>query len=112
MERRRVRALSAHTEFVSGYGMIPFDPDSGREELRFPLIPVDAIPSLVGKGWVADDVEVEAVAEAAVEAETEAPPVAAPAATGKPKGGRPAKAKADEVPADAGPAADEQAPPA
>lgn len=78
MERRRVRALSARTEFVPGYGMISFDSGSGREELRFPLIPVDAIPTLVRNGWVADDVDAPVEAEPEAEPEAEAPVADAP----------------------------------
>lgn len=70
MELRRVRALSARTHFVPGYGQVHFDPDSPKEGTRHPLVPASAVEALVGKGWVADDLPVE---------------VDAPA---KPKGGR------------------------
>jgi hypothetical protein len=103
MDRRRVRALTARTEFVPGFGMISFDPDSKREDLRLPLVPTDAIESLVGKGWVADDVEPEAEADASV---ADAPGTA-PAAAEKPaKAAKGAKAKAEEAPASNAPTDD------
>jgi hypothetical protein len=54
---QRVRALAAVTVNISGYGMVPMDPDSEREELRFPLVPKTAIEGLVRMGRIADDVE-------------------------------------------------------
>jgi len=64
-ETRRVRALAAKTEFVPGHGMVVMDPDSAREELNFPRVPVEAIGNLVAKGLVADDVTEAADAEPA-----------------------------------------------
>jgi hypothetical protein len=55
MERRRVRALSAHTEFVPGYGQVHFDPANPKEDVHHPLMPVSVIARLVANGWIADD---------------------------------------------------------
>ena len=57
MERRRVRALSARTEFVPGFGQVHFDPDSKHEDVRQPLMPVTVIDRLARNGWIADDIE-------------------------------------------------------
>lgn len=56
---RRVRALSARTHFVPGHGQIHFDPDSKKEEVKFPKIPEDQVEILVERGWVKDDVETD-----------------------------------------------------
>lgn len=55
VETRRVRALSARTHFVPGFGQVTFDHQSKREELRFPDMPVEVIDMLVDRGWIADD---------------------------------------------------------
>jgi len=52
---RRVRALSARTQFVPGHGQVHFDPDSSKFETRNPALPEDQINLLVGRDWVADD---------------------------------------------------------
>ena len=56
MECRRVRALSARTEFVPGYGQVHFDPSNSNDDIRLPLVPEAAIAGLVAKGWIADDI--------------------------------------------------------
>lgn len=56
MAMRRVRALGARTHHVPGYGMIVMDDGSADEEKRLPKMPVDVIDTLVGWGWIADDV--------------------------------------------------------
>lgn len=53
---RRVRALSARTHFVPGFGQVHFDPENSKDEVRFPSLPEDQIDLLVQRGWVADDV--------------------------------------------------------
>ncbi|WP_333837936.1 hypothetical protein [Novosphingobium sp.] len=80
---RRVRALSARTHFVPGVGQVHFDPENSKFETRNPALPEDQIEVLVGRGWVADDLD-----EADVTAAADAPPVLPKAA----RGGRPAKA--------------------
>lgn len=75
MQTRRVTALLAKTEFVPGYGMVTFDPDSKRDELREPAVPVSVIPELVQRGWIADDIE---------EADAKPEPAAKPAKARKP----------------------------
>lgn len=60
VETRKVRALSARTHFVPGHGQVHFDPDSKKEEVRYPQMPVDVIDDLVEWGWIADDVPPEA----------------------------------------------------
>lgn len=55
VERRRVRALSARTHFIPGYGQVHFDPDSANEDVSSPLMPVSEIDILVSNGWIADD---------------------------------------------------------
>lgn len=57
IECRRVRALAAVTEAVPNYGMVSMDPDSGREAMRFPLVPVSVIERLVRERRIADDAE-------------------------------------------------------
>lgn len=52
---RRVRALSARTHFVPGYGQVHFDPDSASSKVRYPEVPEEAVAFLVKSGWVADD---------------------------------------------------------
>lgn len=59
-EFRRVRALSARTHFVPGVGQIHFDPDSKKEDVKHPRLPVDQVELLVQRGWVADDLEADA----------------------------------------------------
>lgn len=54
-ELRRVRALSARTEFVAGYGQVHFDPDSSNLDVRYPKIPEEAVPTLLRFGWVDED---------------------------------------------------------
>lgn len=90
-ECRRVRALAAVTVPVPGFGMVVMDPDSKREDLRFPLVPLDAIDELAQIGRIADDFEPQA---------DEAP--------AKPAGGR--KAKAPAKPAGEAEASDDEAP--
>lgn len=101
VECRKVRAISARTEYVDGYGMVHFNPDSPKEGTRFPLMPVSVIDRMVADGWIADDVE--AAAPAAVPADDIAPetPVDAPVeATAPAKPSRKAKADAgsEEIP--------------
>ena len=59
VELRRVRALSARTHFVIGYGQVHFDPGSKKECNRFPMMPVSEIDLLVSRGWIADDVDAD-----------------------------------------------------
>lgn len=80
---RRVRALSARTHFVPGYGQVHFDPDSKKRDVREPLMPVDAIDVLTDRGWIADDLP------------PEAEPVPAPK-----RGRKPGTASADQAPAE------------
>lgn len=54
---RRVRALSARTQFVPGHGQVHFDPDSSKFETRNPALPEDLIKLFVDRDWVADDLE-------------------------------------------------------
>jgi len=54
---RRVRALSARTHFVPGHGQVHFDPDNSKFETRNPALPEEQIELLVGRGWVADDLQ-------------------------------------------------------
>lgn len=75
--KRRVRALSARTYFVAGYGQVHFDPDSDNAKVRFPEVPEEAIEFLVNSGWVADDVDDAALASAPAAAQ---PAPAAPRA--------------------------------
>lgn len=113
METRRVRALVAKTEFVADYGQVVLDAGSKRQELREPVVPVPAIPGLIAKGYIADDIEDDTLADdAAALAEmtgapisdqqsepvaNDAPPVdappAAPIAGTKPPASRAASAK-------------------
>lgn len=58
---RRVRALSARTHFASGFGQVHFDPDSENPDIAKPLMPETEIAKLVEWGWVADDVQEDAV---------------------------------------------------
>lgn len=81
--RRRVRALSARTHYVVGFGQVHFDPGSKHEEARFPLMPESEIDILVSRGWIADDVE-------------EVVPQDAPAPVAKPRGRKPAPVATDE----------------
>jgi hypothetical protein len=59
VELRRVRALSARTHFVIGFGQVHFDPGSKKECNRFPMMPVSEIDLLVSRGWIADDVDAD-----------------------------------------------------
>jgi hypothetical protein len=83
METRRVTALVAKTEFVPGYGMVTFDPDSKRDELRMPAVPVSVIPTLVERKWVADDIEEDVQPEPAAKPAKGRKPAAKPASDGE-----------------------------
>lgn len=87
-ETRKVRALSARTHFVPGFGQVHFDPDSKKEAVRFPAMPVDVIDLLVSWGWISDDVE---------ESELAAAPAASRASRPR-KPAAPAASASDEAP--------------